>query len=118
MAQSLTTESNPRRQGSFKNKTSEQSNPILYTGIIWWGKILVNHAGKSYWQGKIWQTNNSQCIWHIYFPCICEYWRVKFWQIRFAKFTSSSLPKFSCVWYSLRNKQGENYYLTKETVDR
>ena len=28
MAQSLTAESNPRRQGSFKNKTSEQSSPI------------------------------------------------------------------------------------------
>ena len=28
MAQSLTEESNPRRQGSFKNKTSERSSPI------------------------------------------------------------------------------------------
>ena len=28
MAQSLTAESNPRRQGSFKSKTSEQSSPI------------------------------------------------------------------------------------------
>ena len=28
MAQSLATESNPRRQGSFKNKTSERSSPI------------------------------------------------------------------------------------------
>lgn len=28
MAQSLTAESNPRRQGSFKNKTSERSSPV------------------------------------------------------------------------------------------
>ena len=29
---------------------------VVYTGNIWWGKILVNHAlghaGKSYWRGK------------------------------------------------------------------
>ena len=28
MAQNLTAESNPRRHGSFKNKTSERSSPI------------------------------------------------------------------------------------------
>ena len=28
---------------------------ILYTGNIWWGKILANHTGKSYWQEKIWK---------------------------------------------------------------
>ena len=28
MAQSLITKSNPRRQGSFKNKTSERSSPV------------------------------------------------------------------------------------------
>ena len=33
MAQSLTAESNPRRQGSFKNKTSERSSPIPPKGI-------------------------------------------------------------------------------------
>ena len=33
MAQSLTAESNPRRQGSFKNKTIEQSSPISPKGI-------------------------------------------------------------------------------------
>ena len=27
---------------------------IPYTGNIWQGKILTNHAGKSYWRGKIW----------------------------------------------------------------
>ena len=33
MAQSLTAESNPRRQGSFKNKISERSSPIPPKGI-------------------------------------------------------------------------------------
>ena len=32
MAQSLTIESNPRRQGSFKNKSSERSSLVLPKG--------------------------------------------------------------------------------------
>ena len=32
MAQSLTAESNPKRQGSFKKKTSERSSPIPSKG--------------------------------------------------------------------------------------
>ena len=28
---------------------------IPYTENIWLGKILANHEGKSYWQGKIWR---------------------------------------------------------------
>ena len=28
---------------------------------------------------KIWWISNSQCICHIRFPCICEYWQGKFW---------------------------------------
>ena len=32
---------------------------------IWQGKIVANHTGKSYWQGKIWQIIYSQCICQI-----------------------------------------------------
>ena len=40
---------------------------IPYTEDIWREKFLVNHAGKSYWRGKIWQINNSQCICYMFF---------------------------------------------------
>ena len=53
---------------------------VLYTGKFWWGKILVNHTGKSYWQGKFWQISYSQCICQIHFWCFCEYWQGK-WRI-------------------------------------
>ena len=36
-------------------------------GDIWWGNILVNHTGKSYGQGKIWQISYSQYICQIHF---------------------------------------------------
>ena len=52
-----------------------------HTYRTWRGKILANHAGKSYWGGNIWQANNSQCIWHIHFLCICEHWLVKLWRM-------------------------------------
>ena len=35
---------------------------ILYMGNIRWQKILANHTGNSYWQGKIWQISYSHCI--------------------------------------------------------
>ena len=38
------------------------SYAILYMGNIWLRKILVNHTSESYWWGKAWGINYSQCI--------------------------------------------------------
>ena len=46
MAQSLSVESNPRRQGSFNNKISEQSSPIPPKGIQEDEKL--HHRGAQY----------------------------------------------------------------------
>ena len=65
---------------------------IPYMGNIWWGKILVNYTGKSYWQGKIWRISSHA---KTTFLCVCEYWRGKFWQI------AHNLPKVFLAKYFL-----------------
>ena len=41
------------------------SGLILYMGNIWQGKILANHAGKSYWQCKN-LANKQQSVYMQY----------------------------------------------------
>ena len=39
---------------------------VQYMGNIWQGKILVNHAGKSYWWGKIyWISAYTICVFRV-----------------------------------------------------
>ena len=42
---------------------------MLYTENICQGKILANHAGKTYWRGKCWRISNSQCIPYLFSVC-------------------------------------------------
>ena len=69
---------------------------LLYTGNIWWGKILANHAGKSYIlaRKKIWQISNSQCICIYIFHVSANIGKVNFdeWLTNSPIFP---LPKFS-----------------------
>ena len=76
-----------------------RQHQIPYTGNIWRGKILVNHEGKSYWWGKFWWISNSQCIYHMHFPCIREYLRGKFWRMAHNSRSPILSPTkiFSCI---------------------
>ena len=43
---------------------------LLHTGKFWWWKLLANHTGTGYWQGKILQISYSQRICQIHFSNI------------------------------------------------
>ena len=37
-----------------------------YTGKFWWGKILANHTGKSFWWRSIWRISYMPNVFSVY----------------------------------------------------
>ena len=60
---------------------SRLKQPCTVHRNIWWGKFWQTIQVKAIGKGKFWRISNSQCICHIHFPCICEYWQGKVWRM-------------------------------------
>ena len=75
-------------------------------GKYWWGKILANHAGKSYWYGKIWQkaTVSVYAIYIFHVPVNIDEKKFGKWLMICQIHQFFTLPKFSHV------QHNDNYF--------